>query len=308
MAILVTGGTGFVGDHLRQALLERGENLLLITRKPQSGGTNDSLPNVQWIHWDVARQPLLLNERHLPDQPIRAVINLMGEPIGKGRWTPEKRHRIRDSRVIGTRNLISGLIQSNRIPHIFLSCSAVGIYGDRGEEIITENTSPAKDFLAEVCKAWEAEADRITDFNARLVKFRLGVVLGREGGALREMLPLFRLGLGGRLGSGNQWFPWIHIVDLVRMILWFLDHETQAEVVNATAPNPVRNGELTSELAAAVRRPAFLHVPQFALRLALGDFAQTLLASQRVIPQVALDEGFQFQFAQLKSTVEDLVK
>jgi uncharacterized protein len=190
---------------------------------------------------------------------------------------------------------------------VFISASAIGIYGDRGEEILTETSSVDKDFLAEVCQAWEGEADQIGQLGCRVVKLRLGIVMGNDGGALQQMLSVFRWGIGGKLGNGQQWFSWIHIVDLVEMILWAMKNEKVFGVLNATAPAPVRNQELTSEIARVLRRPAFMRVPKIALKTALGEFAESLLASQRVVPELALAAGFRFQFPDFRSAVEDLV-
>jgi uncharacterized protein len=299
MAILITGGTGFVGRRLQAHLKRRPEPLIICTRSPRASNETGNDSQTRYLSWNPLERPFPANDPSIQNVTIDGVINLMGEPVAGDRWTVEKKKRIRDSRVVGTRNLVDGLMKSDRIPKVLVSASAVGYYGDRGEEILTESTPPANDFLADVSQAWEAEASRLAEFGTRVVRLRIGIVLGRDGGALKEMLPIFRLGAGGKLGSGKQWFPWIHLDDLVRLIEFCLDHPAIQGPVNATAPNPVRNHEFTSVLAKELNRPAFMAVPGFALRLTLGEFASSLLASQRVIPEKALSAGFEFEYSQL---------
>jgi hypothetical protein len=247
--------------------------------------------------WNPLAEPLPTSESVSSVDSIRAVINLMGEPVS-GRWTGRKKDQIRDSRVLGTWNLIEGLVRYKRIPEVMISASAVGYYGDCGETTITESTPPANDFLGQVCQAWEQEANRLATHGTRIVNLRIGIVLDKNGGALKEMLPIFRLGLGGRLGSGRQWFPWIQLDDLVALIEFCLDHPIHGPC-NGTAPNPVRNREFTERLAQQLGRPAFVPAPGFALKLALGEFANSLLSSQRVVPERALAAGFEFRFPEL---------
>ena len=243
----------------------------------------------------------------LKQSPISTVINLMGESVAEGRWTKEKKRRIRESRVQGTRNLVDGLIQSNQIPQVFVSASAIGFYGDRADQTITEATKAGDDFLAEVGDAWESEADRMSEHGARVIKLRLGLVMGTDGGALQKMLPIFRWGGGGRLGSGQQWMSWIHIDDLISMIVWTMTQPDLAGPFNAVAPAPIRNVDFTKQLAAAVNRPAILPVPAFALKVTLGEFSQELLSSKRVVPQAALASGFKFEFETFDKAIADLL-
>ena len=301
MSLLITGGTGFVGRRfLAQATAKR---VIAVSRNADKAKSalGDDVHDV--ISWNPTKQDLdLSNEK----APVEQVVNLMGESIAEGRWTAAKKKRIYDSRILGTRRLVDSLIATGTPPKVFVSASAIGIYGDSGEEIVHEDHQSDSNFTGSLCHEWEAEALRLAEHGTRVVCLRIGIVLGAEGGALEKMLPIFRLGVGGRIGAGKQWVAWIHVDDLVSMINWSLESNV-AGPVNATAPNPVRNSELTKQLAAAVNRPAFIPAPWFALRLALGEFANTLFFSQRVVPTVATDHGFKFKFPNLKSAIEEAV-
>lgn len=243
-------------------------------------------------------------------QPLRvcdAVIHLAGEPIAQ-RWTPEAKRRIRQSRVDGTRSLIAGLSALASLPRVFICSSAVGFYGSRGDEVLTEASAHGADFLAGVCAEWERAADEARTLGMRVVKLRTGMVLGRGGGALERMLPAFRLCAGGRLGSGQQWMSWIHLDDLLKLVEFALAETGVSGPLNATAPNPVTNRQFTSALASVVRRPAFVPVPAFALKLLFGEMASVLLGSQRAIPRAALDAGFQFRHAELGPALQDVLR
>jgi len=209
--------------------------------------------------------------------------------------------------VIGTRNLIRGLIDSGQKPDVLVSASAVGYYGDAGEDLVTESHPAGTGFLSDVSREWEEAADEFSDSGVRVVKLRIGIVLGADGGALEKLIPLFKLGLGGKLGSGKQWFPWIHVRDLAAMARWAIDTPSAHGVFNATAPTPVRNAEFTKQLATAVGRWAVLPAPKFGLKLALGEFADSLFFSQNVVPEKAIAEGFEFQFDKLPAALSDIV-
>ena len=299
MRTLVTGATGFVGRRLLSKLEDPG----VVTRNASKTKAKLGKTVGEILEWDVAAHSMELAE----GAEYPAVINLMGESIAEGRWTDEKKKRIRDSRVLGTRNLVDSLIQSGRLPNVFVSASAVGFYGDPGNDIVTEQHIVGEGFLSEVCQQWEAEALRIADHGVRVVLVRIGIVLGKEGGALEKMVPLFRWGLGGKLGDGQQWMPWIHVDDLVNLIVWSINTDQVSGPINAVAPNPVRNIDFTRGLAAAVGRPAFLPAPKFGLRIALGEFAESLFFSQRVVPEKALTNGFNFQFKDLESALAEIV-
>jgi len=223
------------------------------------------------------------------------VVHLAGEPVAQ-RWTAAARERIRNSRVLGTRSLVSAL--RHQPPAVLVSASAIGYYGSRGDEVLTEASPPGPDFLGQVSVGWEQEARVAEKFGVRVVTPRIGVVLGRGGGALAPMALPFRLGVGGRLGTGKQWMSWIHLDDLVSLIEFAATNAALSGPVNAVAPNPVTNAAFTRELAAALHRPAIFPVPALALKLLLGEMSQMLLGSQRVIPEAALRAGFQFRFAE----------
>jgi uncharacterized protein (TIGR01777 family) len=299
MKTLVTGGTGFVG----KKLLSKLDNPGVVTRNALR--SRPKLPdNVgQVIEWDAASGPTQFSDSF----DYQAVVNLMGESIADGRWNEDKKKRIRDSRVLGTRNLVDSLLALDRLPSVLVSASAVGFYGDPGEEVVTEQHAMGDGFLPDVCRDWENEAVRLAEHGVRVVLVRIGIVLGKEGGALEKMLPLFRWGLGGKLGDGQQWMPWIHVDDLVDMIVWTINADDVSGPVNGVAPNPVRNADFTQSLAKAVNRPAVLPAPRFGLKLALGEFADSLFFSQRVVPEKALANGFVFQFGQLDSALSEVV-
>lgn len=299
MNTLLTGGTGFVG----RELIKRMKNVSITSRDQQRAEKNFGSQVDEVIHWRTADEPLLLPKNH----SFQSVVNLMGDPIAEGRWTKDKKKRIRDSRVLGTRKLVDALLQAGQLPEVLVSASAIGIYGDAGDDLCEEDHPHGQCFLTDVCAQWENEAMQLQTHGVRVVCLRIGIVLGADGGALKEMTPLFRRCMGGRLGNGKQWMSWIHVSDLASLIQWSIQNQSISGPVNATAPNPARNEEFTKILASAVGRPAFLSVPKFALRLVLGEFAESLLYSQRVVPAVALANGFQFEFTDLANAIKDTV-
>ena len=237
-----------------------------------------------------------------------AVIHLAGESV-VGRWTEEKKKAIRDSRVLGTRNLATALAQSEAKPRVLVCASAVGFYGNRGEEVLREESPAGEGFLPEVCREWEDASRIAAEAGIRTVKIRIGLVLSPKGGALAKMLTPFRMGLGGRIGSGQQWWSWIHVDDIAGGIHHAMRNETLSGAVNFVAPNPVPNAEFTKVLAAVLGRPAILPVPEFAVRLAFGKQAaeEMLLASQRVQPGKLVASGYTFRFRELRAALENLV-
>jgi len=298
MRVLITGATGFIG----QELVKRLERPIVLSRSPESARAK--LGDVTAFGWNADQDP------PPPEafEGVDAIVHLAGEPVAEGRWNPEKKRRIRDSRRLGTRNLVRGIESLAVRPRVLVSASAVGWYGARGDEVLTEQSAPGDDFLADVCREWEAESHRARDLGLRAVNPRIGIVLGKGGGAMEKMLTPFKLGVGGRLSHGNQWMPWVHVDDVVGLILFALAQEKLDSPVNATAPEPVTNREFTRTLGHVLHRPTILPAPAFALRLAVGEFAEILLASQKVIPRAALDAGYTFKYPQLEAALRDSVK
>ncbi|MEM9413259.1 MAG: TIGR01777 family oxidoreductase, partial [Planctomycetota bacterium] len=275
----------------------------ITTRNAKRASQKFDIDQTGFIEWSSVNEPLELPEEFA----CRAVVNLMGESVAEGRWTEEKKRRIRSSRVDGTKKLVEAIAKLKSKPEVMVSASAVGYYGDHADREITESTGRGSGFLAEVCGQWEAAAAPIAEMGIRLVFIRIGIVLSEQGGALEKMLPVFRMGGGGRLGDGKQFFPWIHIDDLVSLICWAVNTPSVSGVLNGAAPNPVTNAEFTRSLASTLHRPAVLPVPKFAVRLMLGEFADSLFDSQRVIPAAALSNGFEFQFPNLETALSDLL-
>jgi len=238
---------------------------------------------------------------------VDAVVHLAGEPIAARRWSDEQKRRIRDSRIVSTRNLVNALRRAEPKPRVLVSGSAIGFYGDRGDEPLIESSEPGSGFMSEVCVKWEEEAELARHLGVRVVEVRTGVVLSEEGGALKKMLPPFRLGVGGPLGSGRQWFSWIHIEDIVGIFKTAILSSSLTGPVNGTAPEPITNSDFTRQLGRVLHRPAFLPVPEFALRALMGEMADVVLGSQRVIPKMMMDVGYRFRYPKLAPALEDLL-
>lgn len=299
--VLVTGATGFIGRRLLAALTERGYEVAILTRDPTR--TRSRFPQAKWVDdWSTTTglHPVSLVEQ------CQAIVHLAGEKIA-GRWSDAKKQAIRQSRLETTQTLVSAIAQAKNKPAVFISASAVGIYGHRDEEELTEDSAPGDDFLAEVCQAWEREACAAERYGVRVVRLRIGVVLERDGGLLGRMLLLFRCGLGGTLDDGRQWMAWIHREDVVGLILHVLEHHDVAGPINATAPLPVRNGEFTAMLGRVLGRRTPLAVSASVLELLFGEFAGVLLASQCVLPVRAQAIGYTFQYASLEPALRACV-
>lgn len=293
MRFLLTGGNGFIGRRLVQRLLERQHYVSILTRKVESREDR----NVGQYYWSV--------QGPAPAEPfddVDVVIHLTGEPISQ-KWTEDAKKRIRDSRVLGTRHLIEGIGSLSKRPAVLISASAVGYYGDRADEVLTEDSAPGNDFLAQVCRDWEKETDRATGLGLNVIKIRSGVVLGPGGGALKKMLLPFKLGLGGPQGNGQQWMSWIHLDDLVNLYIYAAESQVEG-VLNGTAPNPVRNREFAHTLAEVLNRPSFLSTPEFLLNAMFGEMSNVLLFSQRVIPENTEKQGFRFKYPELKQALQ----
>ncbi len=284
MRIGITGATGFIAGELIPRLAERGHECVAFSRSTS-----------RVVMGCVETRPL--GPGVSPDfSGLDACVNLAGESI-LGRWTTAKKRRIRDSRLLVTRAVVEGMKSGSA--RVLVSASAAGFYGDRGDELLPESAPAGNGFLADACREWETEALRARDFGARVALPRIGFVVSPHGGAMDIMRPIFRLGLGGRLGSGQQWMPWVHVTDVAGLIIHLLETESCEGAYNAAAPEPLRNAEFTRELAAQLHRPAFFAAPAFALRLALGEFSSLLLDSARLVPERTLASGFAFQFSQL---------
>jgi len=300
MKILMTGATGFIGKALCKALIADGHELVVLSRRPESAAV---VPGIKAFRWNPeAETP--------PDEcwtDVQAVIHLAGEPVAAKRWTDEQKRRIRDSRVLGTRNLVKGMKAAKIPPKVFISSSAVGFYGNRGDEQVDERSAPGTGFFPDICTAWEQEAEQASELGSRVVLVRIGVVLG-EGGMLEKILLPFKLGVGGILGSGRQWFPWIHIDDIVGIFRHALYGENVSGPINGVAPNPATNAEFTKALGTALYRPTIFPVPEFALRIVMGEMANAALDSQRVYPTVTLETGYKFRYPQLQPALDSLLR
>jgi len=299
MKVFVAGGTGFVGSALIPDLLLHGHEVTALVRNPEK---RRKLPAGIEV---VEGSPTKPGDWMAKLNAAEAIINLTGATIFT-RWTAEAKKRILESRTISTRNIVAAIAQGRAPGVTLINAGATGYYGFDGEEPKTEEAPPGSDFLARVCAAWEEEAFRAADKGVRVAVARFGVVLGRQGGALATMLPAFRLGLGGPLASGKQWFPWVHLADLTAALL-FLIEQPIAGPVNVVAPHPIRNQEFTAALAKALGRPALLRVPRLVLRTVLGEMGSVLTEGAAVKPQVLLAAGFSFRFPTLDEALKNLV-
>jgi len=276
--VAITGTSGFIGTRLVRRL--EGHEVRVISRR--TGNARAAVEGAD------------------------AIVNLAGEPVSQ-RWNEDVKRRIRDSRINTTRSIVEATAAAKKRPSVLVSASAIGYYGSRGDEILTEKFAPGTDFLSQVCVEWERAAQGASEFGARVVLPRIGIVLGSGGGMLKSALPPFKAGAGGRLGSGNQWMSWIHIDDLIAMIVFALHDPNLAGPVNGVAPQPVRNSEFTASLAHALHRPAVVPVPAFALKMLFGEMSDVILASQRVLPEAAQSAGFRFQHPDLNETLAGIV-
>ncbi|PYV81977.1 MAG: TIGR01777 family protein [Acidobacteria bacterium] len=293
MRILISGASGLIGSALTASFEERGDEVFrLVRRRPRSSNE---------LEWNPMRE--------IPAQLVSGfdiVVHLSGESVA-GRWTEGKKSRIRDSRIRSTDHLAQALAKAEKRAATFICASAIGYYGNRGEETLTEESLSGDGFLPEVCREWEFATGTASDTGIRTVNLRTGIVLSARGGALKQMLLPFRLGLGGKIGDGHQWWSWIHIDDFVAAVQWIVQHTQIGGPVNMTAPNPVTNAEFTKTLAGVLKRPAVLPVPGFAAKLAFGDFAREgLLASARVVPKKLVEAGFQFRCPEITQALVHL--
>jgi uncharacterized protein len=297
LKILISGSHGLVGRALIKHLSSKGHNVARLVREVPSSNSTD----VEWH----PEQGMIASEKMVN---FDAVVHLAGESIASGKWTEEKKRRIRESRVFGTQLLSKTLAQLTHPPGVFVSASAIGIYGNRGDELLTENSNPGDDFLARVCIDWEKSTAAAEEKGIRVVKPRFGIIMAKEGGALAKMLPPFRMGIGGKIGTGQQWMSWIALDDVVKGLEYVLNEETISGPVNFVAPNPVTNATFTHSLGKSLGRPTFLPVPSFGARLAFGEMADALLlTSQKVEPKRLNESGFSFQYPDLKNALSHIL-
>jgi uncharacterized protein (TIGR01777 family) len=282
----VTGGTGFVGHSLCPALAADGHEVVILTRQPAPRMPAAGVSSVTRLDG-------------LDASDFGGVVNLAGAPIGDGRWTEARKKLLLDSRVNTTARLVEWMARAKRRPPVLVSASAVGYYGEQGDRPITEDTPPTPGFTHDLCAAWEREAAKAGELGVRVCLMRIGVVLDDGGGALAKMLPAFRMGAGGRLGTGKHWFPWIHRADVTAICQWLLESDQARGAYNVGAPNPVTNAEFTRALGRALGRPTVLPMPEAALKLLFGEMSELLLVSDRMLPKRLLDEGFKFRYPDL---------
>ena len=300
--IVLTGATGLIGRRLYNALRSRGDNVTILARNTDKAAKifSDAFRILLWA-------PGVVGEWKSAIDGADAVVHLAGEPIAEERWSEEYKKRIHDSRVLGTRDIVDAIEAAKTKPGVLLSASAVGFYGDTGESEVDESSAAGEDFLAGLCTAWESEARRAEPLGTRVVITRLGIVLAEDGGALEKLLTPFKMFAGGPVGNGEQWFPWVHIDDVVGIMLHAIDHPEISGVMNAVSPGLVRNREFAVALGEALKRPARFSVPAFVIKLALGELGGTLLGGQRARPSRTLDSGYQFRYETIEKALSDLV-
>ena len=304
MKIVVTGATGFVGIKLVERLHALGDRIVVLARNPQKANRQfpkEFFPNVEILGYN----PLYLGDWTTVISGSDAVINLAGEPLAGVRWTDQRKQEIRNSRIITTKVLVEAIAKADVKPQVLISGSAIGYYGNSLDKTFDEYSYAGNDFLANVCKDWEAAAEPVTGLGVRLVKLRTGIVLG-IGGAIAKMLPIFQIGGGGKIGTGKQWFSWIHRDDLVELILFALTNAQVTGVLNGTSPQPVNNADFTIAFAKAIKRPAFLPVPAAALVLLFGESATVLLDGQRVLPHKAEINRFKFKYPNIDGALAQI--
>ncbi len=297
MKILITGASGLVGTELQKSFAAKGYEMLLASRSEPKDDRH-----IQWSIEEGFAEPEKL-------EGIDVVVHLAGENVSGGlRWSDEKKKAIRDSRVLGTRNVVDAISKLKDKPKVFVASSAIGFYGERGDEEVTESSAAGDNFLADVSKQWESESRRAEDAGIRTVLLRTGIVLSKDGGALGTMLTPFKLGVGGVVGSGKQWMSWISMEDEIAIISFVIENENIRGAVNAVSPNPVTNQEFTKTLGEVLYRPTFLPLPEFAVSMVFGEMGDALLlASTKVMPKRLTDAGFEFKYPDLKPAIENAV-
>jgi len=305
MKIAISGATGFVGSRLVEKLHTEGHRILVLTRNPsfaQKVFPSPAFPNLEII----AYTPSVSGTWQDAIAGCEGVVNLAGEPIAEERWTPERKQEILNTRKLGTQKIVEAIAKANPRPSVLVNTSAIGYYGTSETASFDEDSTSGNDFLAQVCQEWEQEATKVKDTNVRLVILRFGIVLG-NGGALGKMITPFKLFAGGPIGSGQQWFSWIHLDDIVGLIIQALTKPTMEGVYNATAPQPVRMNDLSTTMGNVMSRPSWLPVPGFAIEAILGDGAKVVLEGQKVLPKRTLESGFEYQYPNLQSALTQIL-
>lgn len=300
MKVLLSGASGFVGSHIIRLLLEQGHQVYALSRNPEKN--KERFPEANWLLWEEGSK--------LPDLrglEVEGVINLAGENLASKRWSNGQKKEIYNSRIDGTRNLFQALKEAGIKPSVFVSTSAIGIYGDRGEEVVDENSLAQEDFLGVLCKAWEEEVHKHQQEYERAVILRVGLVLGKGGGLAEKLVPLFKLGLGGKLANGNFYMSWIHVKDLARIYVKALNDGEMKGIYNAVSPFSVKNVEFTRVLAQVCRKPAFFTVPKAALKLAMGEMGEYVLKSAKVAPKRLKEEDFHYFYPTIEVALKDVV-
>ncbi len=305
MKIAITGATGFIGCLLVEKLSKEGYEIIVFTRKPERAKQIFSQANFPKLEI-FSYTPTQSGDWQNKISGCTAVVNLAGEPIANARWTKEEKQRILESRELGTKEIVAAIKKADIKPQVLINSSAVGYYGSSETKTFTENSSSGRDFLAQVCQAWEAEAQKVKQVGVRLAIIRTGIVLG-DGGALAKMIPPFQMFAGGPLGSGRQWFSWIHREDLVNLMIAAIKQPEMEGIYNGTAPTPVRMNEFCQTLGSVMNRPSWLPVPDFALELLLGEGAQVVLEGQEVLPKRTQSSGFQYKYPDLKPALTDII-
>ncbi|MCP4727359.1 MAG: TIGR01777 family protein [bacterium] len=304
MKVLVTGGTGTIGKPLCDELLRQKFAVAALTRN-----MNDAREIIHArthiLEWDPSKHDIFWAEKC---GEIDAVVNLAGAPIADKRWTRERRKLLMSSRINAAETIIRAINENKITPKVLINTSAVGYYDIHPDKEFTEEDNPGSGFLSEICKEWEKTAVKAEDLGLRVCRIRIGAVLSKNGGALQKMLPIFKLGLGGKLGNGSQWFSWIHITDIINAIIHLISNNTLKGAFNLVSPQPVTNREFTKAMSNALNKPAFLTVPKAALRLRFGELTDILTGSRKVLPKRIGDSGFQFTFREILPALEDLLK
>lgn len=306
MKVAITGATGFVGSQLVQRLNRDGAEIVVLTRRPervQRLFPRSAFPNLTAVAYDP-KQP---GDWQQAISGCTGVVNLAGAPIADQRWTPTYKQEILDSRQLTTKHLVEAIAAASEKPEVLVNASAVGYYGTSETTVFDENSPPGNDYLAQVCRAWEAEAAAVAQTGTRLVVARFGIVLGRDGGALGKMLTPFQFFAGGPIGSGRQWVSWVHREDVVNLIATALSDASYSGIYNATAPNPVRMSQLCQSLGEVMQRPSWLPVPDFALELLLGEGAMVVLDGQQVLPKATVAAGFEYRYPTVKPALENIL-